>query len=408
MLNFNTKTMNFSGPIVMILVFLSSALSIGPGYAFGMFIKPLQNEFNWSTTEISFALSFAAVGTLFSPLLGSFMDRYGARKIMTIALVSMSISFLLRPYMHNILHLYLLSFLQYYAMPGSTSLPAGRLVGMWYPKVRGRVMGFVTMGNNFGGLVIPLIIGFSLANDKWRIAYYELGFISLFLVFLTMLFVKEPDVNLTKIRNNDFKEINDGNNLTNFDMSLSDAIKTKKFYLLSLSLMFGTFTYSALIPQIPDYLIIKGLSRNHLPFLVSLLATFGMFGKASFGYLSEIFTSKKMMIISLLGQVIFIFFIIYTDNYIFMWIVFPLFGFFMGAYGAIINLVIQDMFGLKNFGSISGVLFLGSVISFFSGPLLSGLSVDKTGDYAISFAIVAVMFIIGANLLLIIPNEKKD
>ena len=56
--------------------------------------------------------------------------------------------------------------------------------------------------------------------------------------------------------------------------------------------MFGNFTYSALIPQIPDYLIIKELPRNHLPFLVSLLATFGMFGKASFGYLSEFFTSR--------------------------------------------------------------------------------------------------------------------
>ena len=59
MFNFNTKKINIYGPIVMVVVFLSSALSIGPGYAFGMFIKPLQNEFAWSTTEISFALSFA-------------------------------------------------------------------------------------------------------------------------------------------------------------------------------------------------------------------------------------------------------------------------------------------------------------------------------------------------------------
>ncbi|MFL2764311.1 MAG: hypothetical protein ACJ0A6_04810 [Dehalococcoidia bacterium] len=65
----------------MVVVFLSSALSIGPGYAFGMFIKPLQNEFAWSTTEISFALSFAAAGTIFSPFLGSFMDKYGSTQI---------------------------------------------------------------------------------------------------------------------------------------------------------------------------------------------------------------------------------------------------------------------------------------------------------------------------------------
>ena len=404
MFNFNTKKLNIYGPIVMVVVFLSSALSIGPGYAFGMFIKPLQSEFGWSTTEISFALSFAAAGTIFSPLLGNFMDKYGARKLMIIALISMSISFLLRPYISHIWHWYLLSFLQYYALPGSTGLPAGRLVGMWYPKVRGRVMGFVTMGNNFGGLSIPLLIGFALANNKWRIAYYELGFISLFLVFLTILFVREPYIVAEKNVNNKSDLID----IVNNDFTLSDVIKTKTFYLLALSFMLGTFTYSALIPQIPDYLIIKELPRNYLPFLVSLLATFGMFGKASFGYMSEIFTSKTMMIISLLGQVIFIFFIIYTDNYIFMWIIFPMFGFFMGAYGAVIHLVIQDMYGLKNFGTISGMILFGSVISFFGGPLLSGLSVDKTGDYAISFTIVAVMFVIGAILLLIIPKQKNN
>ena len=387
----------------MVVVFLSSALSIGPGYAFGMFIKPLQNEFAWSTTEISFALSFAAAGTIFSPFLGSFMDKYGARKLMIIALASMSISFLLRPYITEIWHWYLLSFLQYYALPGSTGLPAGRLVGMWYPRVRGRVMGLVTMGNNFGGLSIPLLIGFALAANKWRIAYYELGFISLFLIILTMLFVREPYVESENNVINKSKLNKIGNN----NFNLGDLFKTKTFYLLALSFMFGNFTYSALIPQIPDYLIIKELPRNHLPFLVSLLATFGMFGKASFGYLSEIFTSKTMMVVSLLGQVVFIFFIIYTDNYIFMWIIFPLFGFFMGAYGAIIHLVIQDMYGLKNFGKISGILLFGSVISFFVGPILSGISVDKTGDYAISFIIVAVMFVIGAILLVTISNEKK-
>ena len=172
--------------------------------------------------------------------------------------------------------------------------------------------------------------------------------------------------------------------------------------------MFGSFTYSALIPQMPDYLIIKGLSRDNLPLLVSLLATFGMFGKASFGYLSEIFTSKIMMIVSLLGQAFFIFFIIYLNSDIVMWIIFPLFGFFMGAYGAVIHLVIQDMYGVSNFGKISGILLFGSVISFFIGPLLSGQSVDKTGDYAFSFFIVAIMFIVGSIFLIMTSTSYRD
>ena len=63
--------------------------------------------------------------------------------------------------------------------------------------------------------------------------------------------------------------------------------------------MLGSFTYSSILSQVSDHLISKGMEQSIVPLAISLLAIFGMMGKLSFGYLSEKFTARRMMIINL-------------------------------------------------------------------------------------------------------------
>ena len=119
--------LTYYGWLVVGTVFLSSAISIGPGYAFGLFIGPLEEEFGWQRTAISASLAFVAVGSLIAPFLGRYMDGRGARPLMAWSLLIAAASFLFRPFMSQLWHWYVLSFLQYVALAGATNLPAGRL-----------------------------------------------------------------------------------------------------------------------------------------------------------------------------------------------------------------------------------------------------------------------------------------
>ena len=153
---------------------MGSGLAIGTGqYAFGLFVAPLEETFGWSRTEISASLSFLAVGSLAAPLLGRLMDRYGAKPVLLISLALMIVSFGLRPYMTSLWQWYALSFLQYVGYISATILPMGRLIGVWFSRTRGRVLGIAGMGNNFGGLVIPLMVGATMAQFTWREATWR-------------------------------------------------------------------------------------------------------------------------------------------------------------------------------------------------------------------------------------------
>jgi MFS family permease len=379
----------FHGWLIVAVTFLASALSIGPGYAFGLFIDPLQDAFGWQRTAVSASLSFAAVGSLTSPLLGRFMDRFGARPLMAVSLTIMGTSFLLRPLMTELWHWYALSFLQYLAFTGSAGLPAGRLVGIWFTESRGRVMGITTMGNNFGGFIVPLITGFLLASGNWEAAFLILAGLTYIVALLSILVIRErPDRG--PVLEGQRAVVTKPPELDGW--TVREALHSRIFYTIAVALSFGAFTYSAVLPQISDHLIAQGMSRTTVPFAISLLAAFGMMGKLSFGYLSERFTARRMLMVSLSGQIVFIAMIVRFPTEPMAWIAAPAFGLFMGAFGALVPLLVQETFGLRNFGAISGLISTASVVPFFAGPLLAGRSFDIADSYGPGFLIVAAMF----------------
>ena len=368
----------YDGLLIVGIVFLSSALTIGSSnYAFGLYVEPLQETFGWSRTAILGSLSFWAVGSLSAPMLGRFMDNYGARPLIVGSLVLFGVSLVLRPLMTELWHFYALSFLQFFAFSGMNMLPAGRLVGLWFPKSKGRAMGFTMMGNNFGGLTVPVLTGYVLAVATWGSAFVVTGILAFAIALLAALFVHERTPNMAAAREDDSSPAVSGL----AGLTVKEALRSDAFYYVTVATALGSFTYSALLPQISTHLLDQGTDDATVVTLLSLLAGFGMAGKGVFGYLAERFTARIAMMLSLAGQTALISVIVAYPAGPHLWIVVPIFGFFFGAYGVLMTLLLQENFGLKYFGSISGLSGLVGMISMVAGPLMAGASFDYLDSY---------------------------
>ncbi len=374
--------------------FLATALSVGAGqYGFGLFIEPLEDDFGWNRSQISVALSFTAFGSLIAPLLGRVMDRHGTKYIMAGSLALIAVSYLLRPLMTELWHWYALSFIQYLGA-GAGFLPAGRLVGIWFQRNRGRVMGITAMGANFGGLVMPPFLGLILPILMWQGAYLVLALMSVALIIYALVVISEshpvPRADETGERPTpETRPVLAG-------WTLKEALHSGSFYAITLSIMLGSFTYSAILPQMITHLTDEGVSLRVASLALSTFAIFGMTGKLLMGILAERITARYALMINLSGQAIFLILMIWAGSPAIMWISVPLYGYFSGAFGALIQLVVQGAFGIRHYGSIMGTIGLTNIVSFGIGPILAGASFDLTGSYRVAFIAVAVLFFMGA------------
>jgi cyanate permease len=78
-----------------------------------------------------------------------------------------------------------------------------------------------------------------------------------------------------------------------------------------------------------------------------------------------------------------------------MWIGIVVFGTGFGGLGALIVLVVQEAFGMKEFGGIMGLMQVGMIASGTGAPLIAGAIHDSTDSFDNSFLIVVAIFIVG-------------
>ena len=79
-------------------------------------------------------------------------------------------------------------------------------------------------------------------------------------------------------------------------------------------------------------------------------------------------------------------------------------------------LVVQEAFGMKEFGAIMGVIQVGMIVSGTGAPFMAGVLHDANGSFNSAFLVVAGIFVIGIVALLMArpveagnnPEEQVD
>jgi MFS family permease len=388
----------YNGWYIALFASLASGLTIGTSnYAFGVFIEPLENEFGWSRTQINTALTFGVASALISPLIGRWLDRFGSRPVMVGSLALVAAGFFIYAGMTTLWQFYAASFLLYLGLPGATMIPSGRLISIWFASTRGRMMGFVTAGNNLGGLTMVPLAALVVGMSGWRGGYVTFGVVVLVIAVLVLLFVRDSQSDVTAARAKRWAPAvsdDDGPGAA-VGYSLGDVLRMKSFYFLTVGHAIPSFSYAVVLTQLIPHLESQGISSGAAYKGVMLLAIFGIASKIIFGRLSETITARWAMAISLAIQSVGLVLLIVVGGSNAVWVVIAFYGMGFGAMGALIPLTVTEAYGMRHFGSILGVTSMAGVIPMVVGPPMSGIVFDTYGNYDVMFAIMAVMFAIG-------------
>ena len=136
----------------------------------GVLIRPLQQEFGWSTATISVAVSINLVLFGFSgPFAAALMERFGVRRLVPAALVMVAGGAGLTVFMHAPWQLYLLWGVVVGLGTGSmATVLAATVANRWFVRRRGLVMGVLTASSATGQLVFLPVLAALTTHLGWR------------------------------------------------------------------------------------------------------------------------------------------------------------------------------------------------------------------------------------------------
>ncbi|MBT2536980.1 MFS transporter [Arthrobacter sp. ISL-69] len=178
--------------IVAAVAFLALVGAAGFRAAPGVLMVPLQDEFGWSTTVLSGAVSINLVlFGLTAPFAAALMERFGIRAVTSVALVLIGAGSALTVLVNQSWQILLTWGLLIGLGTGSMALVfAATIANTWFAKSRGLVIGILTAGSAAGQLVFLPCIAVLAQDPGWRQASLLIAAGALAVVPLVLKFLK--------------------------------------------------------------------------------------------------------------------------------------------------------------------------------------------------------------------------
>jgi MFS family permease len=398
----------FYGYIVVGVSLLIMSIMWGGYYAFGVFFKPVLNEFGWTKAMTSGAFSLASImNGLLTVAAGRLTDKFGPRMVMTVCGLFLGLGFMLMSQMSNVFHLYLFYGISVGAGMSGSFIPLTSTVARWFFKRRSLMMGIVVAGTGIGALMGPPVASRLIPIYGWRMSYAILGGITLLVVVLSAQFIKRDPTQAGQVPygENQIKQV--GLNSSVEGLSLREAISFPQFWVFfATGFCYGYCVFTIMVHMTP-HAIESGVPAVRAANILATIGGLGILGKVLLGRLGDIVGNRRTLI---LGFVLMSLALICLVPAKITWMLFLIAGIFGFAYGGITvshSPLLAELVGLRSHGLIFGVFGISVSWGGAVGPFLTGYLFDVTKSYQTAFLLCAAISLTGILFGAFLRTEKK-
>ncbi len=408
----------FYGYWIVLVGLLILGIYSGSGFfAFSLFVKPLEGEFGWSRGDImaGFTILYVIMG-FSSPFIGRVVDRYGAKKVISMGALVTGLGFAFLSRINNLWELYLGCIIIGIGLAAMGQVPTSAVVSNWFKKRRGLAIGIASMGVGGGGFAIaPLIGGYIIPEFGWRFAYLTLAILPWVIIIPLVLLViktKPADMGLYPDGiNSPPPEIQGSvSPSASGKLTVKMALSTATFWLIALSFFLSTFSHAGLIQSQVPHLQDIGFPAAEMATALGMVGLLSAFGKFFFGWVCDRIPPKFACSIGLLlqglGGLVLVN-VVATSPPSLIWLYAILMGLGVGSWLPTMSMLTSDSFGLAAYGAIFGAVSLAQGVGTAMGPLVAGRMFDAMNDYHQPFIIFTTLYAIAIPAVLLTRRLKK-
>jgi MFS family permease len=400
----------FYGWVIVGISLLAMTVSYGIRTSFPVFFLPILKEFGWSRadTALIYSINIVVYG-ISAPITGMAIDRLGPQKFMGIGAILLAIATASCSFAKEIWHFCILfGVLVSFGVSANGWVPGATLTSHWFIKRRGAILGILGLGFGFA-YMLAFGIEYLIEMIGWRSSFVALGLLAAGLVPLIVIFQRLDPKEKGLLPDGEPKKtsIEGANRITvealvvderwaSRNWNLSGAIKTYRFWLLFMSFLFLLgVAYSTMATHLVVFAVDQGYSAAFGAFILSF---YGLFVAAGYllGFLSDRFGREIMITAGIMLNILGVLMLILNrgnHTFEFMYAYGVLFGMGNGMACPGLAAALADIFQGVNFGSIMGLVTVGTGIGGAIGPWLGGKIFDMEGTYILVFYSMIVVLI---------------
>jgi MFS family permease len=381
------------GWVIVFSSFMIHAFTYGVTFCFGVFQEEYISKStfgNVSTLAIAYigSLSNAGLG-LFAIPSGRLMDIFGHRTMCAVGAIILGFGLVLGSFSTEYYQILLTQGVLFGAGCSISFFPAITILSQWFHKRKGVATGIAVSGSGIGGLLISPLTKWMIDQYGALISLRILGIVCGITVFLSSFLLKTrlPVAEKEKV---DYKAIIYDSNFL-------------RLFLISVLLTFG---YCIPYFFIPSFATQYRMSTKDGALLVGLVNGANALGRISLGKAADTIGYMNALFLCLFSSgLVTILLWPFAHSFALLTTYGVLYGLFIGGFSSLLPIVIHDLFGAKNLGTTSGLVYFGYMFGYLIGPPTAGAILDqfttiqngiKWANYFPSIAICGLSFFIGA------------
>lgn len=389
-------------------VILLAGLS-GVQLSFGVFLRPVSEEFGWTNAAISGAMSLCTgVFGLMGVFMGRFTDKYDVRLVIAIGIVAGVGGHVLLATVQSLWSFYLYFGLGVGICVGCSYTPANATVSKWFPEdKRALALGMALTGMVVGQSVIAPGISRVIEVRDWRFAYLMLAVVVFGCGVVAMILMGRRPEGATKDRAGASPDTRDEMPLVMQGHTSKEAARTAPFWMLVITGIVMAVAFYILIAHTVDCAEGLGLSKNAASLILTFSGVGSLLGTLGAGVFVRLLGARWALFTLLAVQAVFTFMFMLTTE---AWSFYVVSGIFGVCYGAAIPVrmsMVPSLFGLKAVGAILGWVTLAWSAGGVIGPYLTGYIYDSTQSYHAAFLMGGIMLLVGAAAVLFWGSHRK-
>ena len=364
----------------------------------GMFITSLQSTFGWQRTAISFGPAIFMAGiALTTPIVGMLTERFDARKMVAIGMMSMVFCFFLLSRLQGDIMVFYLTY-SAMAVVGNLSGAAAltSIVTRTFSVARGRALGISMAGAGVTTSVAGPVTYLVVQALGWRSGYLAVALFVLIMIQIVWVLLNSTHSR----RRADTSASVEG-------ASVRSALTGALYWWMMLAFFLISAASTGLIVHFVPLLADKGVTPQLTAILASAIGLTTILARLLSGVLVDRYDVRHVaaaaMIMSAVGFLLFI--VGGAQGAIFGA---AAVGISFGAETPLVGYMIARYYGMRNYGLLLGVIY-GVVLSgaVFS-PIFYAILRDRTGSYDAMIVIAIVLLVISAIILCLLPKPGKQ